>query len=140
MGKVSYLNPDTMHRNPVFTQVVTVEGAGRQVHIGGQNAVDSRGNIVGAGDLVAQVEQSLRNLRAALAAAGATPAQVIRWRVYLVQGQDLRAGFAAFQRLWPAGGPPPALSVLLVAGLAHPDFLLEIEAEAFVPAADAPDE
>lgn len=133
MAAVDFINPQALHSNPAFTQVVTVAGAGRHIFIGGQNAIDAQGQVVGVGDLGAQTEQALRNLQIALAAAGATPAQVILWRVYVVQGQALHEGFAAFQRLWPQRVNPPAITVLQVAGLAHPDFLLEIEAQAFVP-------
>lgn len=133
MAAVDFINPQALHSNPAFTQVVTVTGAGRHVFISGQNAVDAQGQVVGVGDLVAQTEQTLRNLQVALAAAGATPAQVILWRVHVMQGQALHEGFAAFQRLWPQRVNPPAITVLQVAGLAHPDFLLEIEAQAFVP-------
>ena len=39
--KIEHLNPETMHRNPAYTQVVTVEGAKKLVYVGGQNAVDA---------------------------------------------------------------------------------------------------
>jgi enamine deaminase RidA (YjgF/YER057c/UK114 family) len=47
---------------------------------------------------VAQAEQVLANLRAALAAGGAGPEHIIKWNIYVVEGQSLEAGFAAFQR------------------------------------------
>jgi enamine deaminase RidA (YjgF/YER057c/UK114 family) len=65
-GSVRYINPDTLNKNPAFTNVV-VEGNVKTVHIGGQDAVNDSGEIVGKGDIVVQVEQILANLRAALA-------------------------------------------------------------------------
>ena len=67
-GSVRYINPDSLIKNPAFTNVVVVEGNVKTVHIGGQDALNASGEIVGKGDIVAQVEQILANLRAALAA------------------------------------------------------------------------
>ncbi len=97
-GEVAHLNPETLHTNPAFTQVITVTGPARTIYIGGQDAVDAQGKIVGKGDLAAQTHQVLRNLRTALAAASARPEHIIKWNVYLVQGQSLQAGFTAFLR------------------------------------------
>lgn len=46
-GNVAYLNPDGLHRNPAFSQVVVTSGRTRTVYVGGQNAVDASGGIVG---------------------------------------------------------------------------------------------
>ena len=46
----------------------------------------------------------------------------------VVDGQPLFDGFAAFQELWDASAEPPTISVLVVAGLANPQFLIEISA------------
>jgi enamine deaminase RidA (YjgF/YER057c/UK114 family) len=70
-GRVEFLNPDGLPRNPAFSNVAVVSGSVRTIYIGGQDAVDAEGNIVGIGDIAAQTEQVLRNLRTALAAAGA---------------------------------------------------------------------
>lgn len=132
-GSVSYVDPDELHKNPAFTNVVVVEGPVRTVHVGGQNAVDASGNIVGKGDVAAQTEQVLRNLRAALEAGGAGPEHVIKWRLYLVTGVDLQQGFSAFQSAWGHPANPPAITAAFVAGLANPEFLVEMDAVAVVP-------
>jgi enamine deaminase RidA (YjgF/YER057c/UK114 family) len=103
------------------------------VHIGGQDAVNASGEIVGKGDIVAQIEQILVNLRAALSAGGARPEHIIKWNIYVVEGQPLQAAFAAFQNAWPETPNPPAITMVFVSGLAHPDFLVEIDAVAVVP-------
>ena len=132
-GQVQYINPPSLHHNPAFTNVVTVTGPVRTVYVGGQNAVDTTGAIVGKGDFKAQSEQALKNIQAALAAGGAQPEHVVKWNMYIVQGQSLQEGFAAFQRVWGNRPNPPAISAAFVAGLAHPDFLVEIDVIAVVP-------
>src|SRR5687767_11961173 len=66
-NSVRYINPDSLNNNPAFTNVVVVEGNVKTVHIGGQDAINASGEIVGKGDIVAQTEQVLANVRAALA-------------------------------------------------------------------------
>ena len=132
-GSVHYIDPDSLNKNPAFTNVVVVEGNVKTVHIGGQDAVNASGEIVGEGDIVAQIEQVLRNLHAALAAGGAGPEHIIKWNIYVVEGQPLQAAFAAFQNLWPETPNPPAITLVFVSGLAHPNFLVEMDAVAVVP-------
>jgi len=132
-GQVQYLNPDTLSKNPAFTNVVVVSGPAKTIYIGGHDAVDASGNIIGKGDLKAQTEQILKNIKAALAAGGAQPEHVVKWNIYVVQGQSLQEGFAAFQSVWGNRPNPPAISGMFVAGLAHPDFLAEMDAIAVVP-------
>jgi enamine deaminase RidA (YjgF/YER057c/UK114 family) len=129
---VQYLQPPGMHHNPAFSQVIVVESGARTIYIGGQNAVNAAGEIVGKGDLAAQTEQIFDNLEAALAAAGAKLENVIQWRMFIVQGQDLRPGFGVFQRRWGNRGKPPLVTMAFVSGLANPDFLVEIEATAVI--------
>src|SRR5215210_8935176 len=78
-------------------------------------------------------DRVLANLRAALAAGGAKPEHIIKWNVYIVEGQSLQAGFAAFQNAWPETPNAPAITGVFVSGLAHPDFLVEMDAVAVVP-------
>ncbi len=131
---MEFLNPDGIHRNPAFSNVAVVSGSVRTIYVGGQDPIDAEGNIVGVGDIAAQTEQALRNVRTALTAAGAGPEHVIKWTVFIVDGQDFRSGYAAFQRVWGDRPDPPVITAAVVAGLAHPDFLVEIDAIAVVPA------
>ncbi len=130
---IQYLNPVTLNRNPAFSNVVVVTGPVKTIYIGGQDAVDAAGNIVGKGDIKQQTEQVFKNLQAALEAAGAGLEHVVKWNVLIVQGQSMQAGFEVFQRVWGNRPNPPAITGMFVAGLAHPDFLVEMDAIAVLP-------
>jgi enamine deaminase RidA (YjgF/YER057c/UK114 family) len=132
-GQVQYLNPDTLNKNPAFSNVVVVSGPVKTIYIGGQDAVDASGTIVGKGDLKAQTVQVLKNIQAALAAGGARVEHVVKWNVYVLQGHSFLEGYAAFQSVFGNLPNPPAISAMVVAGLAHPDFLVEMDAIAVVP-------
>ena len=117
-----------------FTQVVTAT-AGRLVWVAGQTACDPRGRPIGGRDIGAQAEAALENVGRALAAAGAGPVDVTMLKVYIV-GFDREAGAQVAQRVakFFAGVEPPASTWVGVQALMHPDFLIEIEAVAAVPA------
>ncbi|AKB60753.1 RidA family protein [Methanosarcina mazei] len=132
-GQVSYINPDDLHKNPAFTNVVAVTGLVKTIYIGGQDAVDASGTIVGKGDIKKQTEQVLANLQAALKAGGAELEHVVKWNLYVVQGQPLQPGFEAFQKFWGRRPDPPVITAMFVSGLANPDFLVEMDAIAVVP-------
>jgi len=128
---IAHINPDTMHKNPAFSQAVTVSGSSKLIFIGGQNGVGKDGQLVGE-DFASQTEQAYRNVLAALEAAGATQENVVKLTIYVVQGQDIRDGFAAAQKVW--GMHPTTVSVPIVTALAYPGALVEIEAVAAVEA------
>ena len=132
-GQVQYRNPDTLNKNPAFTNVIVVTGSVKTLYVGGQNAVDASGTIIGKGDFKAQTEQVLKNIQTALSAGGAQLEHVIKWNLYVVQGQPLQAGFEVFQQVWGSRPNPPAITMAFVAGLANPDFLVEMDAIAVVP-------
>jgi enamine deaminase RidA (YjgF/YER057c/UK114 family) len=102
---------------------------GPTVYVGGQNGVDSEGRM--ADGLAGQTRQAMRNLLAVLDAAGTGPQHVVKLTIYLVAGADLRAGYAASAEVW--GDHRTAITVLLVAGLARPDALVEVDAIAAIP-------
>jgi len=132
-GRVQFISPDGLVKNPAFSHAALVTGNVKTVYVGGQDAVDGDGNIVGRGDLGAQTEQVLRNVLTVLDAAGAGPEHVMKWNILVVQGQPIEAGFAAFQRVWGMPANPPLVTAAFVTALAHPDFLVEIDAIAVVP-------
>jgi len=133
-GRVELLAPDGLVRSPAFSHVAVVSGPARTIYVGGQDAVDAGGAIVGKGDLGAQTTQILANIETALAAAGAGLEHVVKWTVFVLAGQDVRPAFAAFQRAWgDRSTPPPLITAAFVQSLGHPDWLAEIDAIAVVP-------
>lgn len=132
-GEVLYINPENLSMNPAFTNVVTVTGPVKTIYIGGQDAVDASGKIVGKGDLKQQTHQVFKNIKEALKAAGAGLEHVIKWNVYVVEGQSLEQGFEVFQDVWGRRPNPPAITGMFVSGLANPDFLVEMDAIAVLP-------
>lgn len=129
---VERINPDGMHKNPAFSQMVLLPAGARTAIIGGQNAVNAEGEIVGKGDLAKQTEQALKNLVTCLEAVDAGVEDLVQVKIYILAGQDLRAGFGAWMKVWGQRADPPAVTGLFVSGLANPDFLIEIEAIAVI--------
>jgi enamine deaminase RidA (YjgF/YER057c/UK114 family) len=103
--------------------------AGDLVFVAGMTAVDAAGEVVGGDDAHAQARETLRKLRAALEAAGATIEQVVQTRVYLADAADWEAVGRAHGELF--GDVRPA-AAMLVTGLLDPRMRVEIEAIAAV--------
>lgn len=134
-GRVELVSPDGLVRSRAFSHVAVVSGAVRTIYVGGQDAVRADGEIVGKGDLAAQTTQILTNIETALAAVGAGLEHIIKWNVFVVEGQPIEAGFEAFQRFWGnRSTPPPLITAAFVKGLGHPDWLVEMDAIAVLPA------
>lgn len=127
---LTHVNPDTLHRNPAFSQGVLIEPPGSLLIVGGQNGTDATGAIV-PGGLREQTVQALRNVLAVLAVAGCSQEHVAKLTIHLVAPADILEGFAAAQEVW--GQHPTAITVLQVAALGRPEALVEIDAIAQVP-------
>lgn len=131
---VQHINPEGLFKSAAFSQIVTTEGKGRTIYIGGQNAVNAQNEIVGKGDISEQTEQVMQNIGTALAACGATFAHLVKLTIHIVQGEDLQKGFQTSQKYLGELKNPPAITGFFVPALTHPDFLVEIDAIAFLPA------
>lgn len=128
------INPPGLYNSVQFgfSHAVRQKG-GDTLHLAGQIAWDKEGKLVGAGDLAAQTRQALANLREVLKAAGASPADVVRLRTYVVNHSPEKLGpvlgeIGAFY----AGAVPAANTFIGVQTLALPELLIEIEATAVV--------
>ncbi len=131
---VALLNPNALPEVPLYHQVAVGSGS-RMVFLAGQVAVDSDGELVGEGDLAAQVEQVYLNLAVALEAAGATFADVVKLTCYLVdyKPEDFPLFMEGRDRAVRKLGIPeplPPFTGIGVAALAGPGLLVEIEAVA----------
>jgi len=126
------INPETMAAPRGYSHAIAVTGDHKTIYIGGQNAINQAGELVGKGNLKEQTEQVLSNIEKILQKAGGNLENTIKFNIYIVQGQNPAGGFAAFQQKW-TGQTPPVVTVVFVAGLGNPDWLLEIEATAIIP-------
>jgi enamine deaminase RidA (YjgF/YER057c/UK114 family) len=130
---IKRINPPELGTPPGYSQVVEVH-AGRLVFIAGQTAVDRDGEIVGKNDFAAQAAQVFENLAAALAAVGATAANLVKLTVFVTDMDNLFSYREARNRFFATVTPPaaPAVTLVEVSKLYGPDFLIEIEAIAAV--------
>ncbi len=126
MAVVTFSNPDTVHKPGRYSHAALVSGATKRLVISGQVGSAPDGAILEGGP--AQIGQSLANLGAILAAHGMTPANVVKVTVFITDRaliDPLRMQRATF-----FGEHIPTSTLLIVAGLADPRFVVEIEAEA----------
>lgn len=101
--------------------------AGNTIYLAGQVALDRQGNLVGKGDIGAQAEQVYQNVVAVLKAAGVSFQDVVKVTTYLTRREDIPKVREVRARYFPAS-EPPASTLVVVSGLASPDFLIEVEA------------
>jgi enamine deaminase RidA (YjgF/YER057c/UK114 family) len=117
---------------PYAYAAVTAPGA-RVVFTAGACPLNAAGETVAPGDVAAQAEQVMENLRIALRAAGADLDDVLKTTVYVASGQraDLVAAWEVVKRHFGSHDAPSTL--LGVSVLGYPDQLVEVEAVAAVP-------
>ena len=133
---VSYINPPGTTK-PVspYSHASIVEG-GRMVHIAGQVSADGAGNTIGAGDPRAQIEQAFANVETVLKGLGADFTCVCAFTTYIVGAAMREPWFACrtdvYKRIYPGGAYPPN-TLLIIEGLAKPEYLVEISAIARLP-------
>lgn len=134
---------------PITERLTTVNGlpdatgyahaivtTGKLAFVSGQISIDAEGKLVGAGDLRAQTEQSMRNLHAILITLGADWTDVVRLSWYVVDAstvQVIRDVRDEFLRPVLGDRVNPASTLIQVAALFRPEFLVEIDAVVALP-------
>jgi 2-iminobutanoate/2-iminopropanoate deaminase len=126
---VDFINPKGLSTG-AYSHVAVVSG-GRLVYVSGQIAFDENGKVVGT-TMAEQAEQVFRNLKVALAAAGAEFRHIVKMNIYV---RDMTAArLQAFRevRSRHLGQHQPASTLVATPGLVHEDLMLEVEAVAVV--------
>ena len=108
---------------PRYTHAIQTTG-GKLLFISGQTASDKEGNVVGKGDIVAQTEQVFANLKTVLKAAGGTMDNLVSTTTVIVD-RKYREGYNEV-RLKQYKKKSPTSTLVIVTGLANPDYLIEI--------------
>lgn len=131
---IERVNPPSLAPPSGFSHAVVAAG-GRTVFLAGQTALDSAGQLVGAGDLVAQFEQALANLVTALRATGGEPEHLVQATIYIVDLPEYRRRTGELGAVWRrlAGRDYPAAAGIGVARLWDDEALVEIAGIAVVP-------
>jgi reactive intermediate/imine deaminase len=127
-GVRRFHSPQTLPPPFGYSHVVEVR-AGRVIYVSGQVPLDRDGKLVGEGDLELQARQVFENLQAALDAAGATWADVVKLNYYLVDVSELIA-VRAIRDEFVKTDHPPASTLVEVSRLFREDVLIEIDAVA----------
>jgi enamine deaminase RidA (YjgF/YER057c/UK114 family) len=131
MAKITRINPDGIAKPAAnYSHVVTAEGAQKLVFCAGQVAVDPDGTVLPPDDFDAQAKMVMANLTKALAAGGAKIADVTKVTIYICNQHDVPKARRVLETYF--AGHAPGSTLCILRGLAHPNFLLEIEAIAAV--------
>ena len=126
MADLERINPTDLAQPSGFSHAVIARGT--TIHLAGQTGMDASGAIVGGG-VVAQFEQALSNLLAALRAAGGQRDGIAALTVYIVDMDDYRAHAREIGEVWKrlVGTEYPAMAGIGVSRLWDPDALVELQ-------------
>jgi enamine deaminase RidA (YjgF/YER057c/UK114 family) len=131
MAKITRTNPNGIAKPfSSYSHVVTAEGAQKLVFCAGQVAADVDGNVLPPDDFEAQAKMVMENLTKALAGGGAKLSDVTKITIYICSPHDVPKARKVLQTYF--GSHPPGSTLCILRGLAHSNFLLEIEAIAAV--------
>ncbi|MDV3222059.1 RidA family protein [Intrasporangium sp.] len=128
---IQLLSPAGLVASPAFSHVAVIPPDATTILVGGQNGVDATGAVVGP-DTAGQTGQAMTNLETALAAAGATMADVVSMTLLLAEEADLGAGYAAARPFLDQCPTPPLITAARVRSLTVPGALVELSAVAAV--------
>jgi len=123
------INPSTLAKPTGYSYAI--KKSGTPVFISGQVALDAEGKLVGENDAAAQTEQVFRNLRAVVEACGGSLDDIVKITIF-VTDPSYRPAVAAARLKYFKEGQWPASTYLVVAALALPQMLVEVEAVAVI--------
>jgi enamine deaminase RidA (YjgF/YER057c/UK114 family) len=121
---------------PVGYSNAVVSKGGRWIAVAGQTAMGKDGKVLHPGDLVEQADVAFRNVATVLRAAGGATEHLVRMRIYVLDADRYAAEAKDIGRRWRThfGTWFPAMTLVQVARLYDPAALIEVEADAVVPA------
>jgi enamine deaminase RidA (YjgF/YER057c/UK114 family) len=127
------VNPSTLPRPIGFSHGITTTG-GKLVFLAGQTGSDSNGDITAPGDLVAQFEQTLRNLQAVVGEAGGTLRDVVKMNLFVRDRDDYVARRKALGEVYRKyfGAWYPTMALFEISALFQEEALIEIEGIAVI--------
>jgi reactive intermediate/imine deaminase len=125
----SYINPPELTKPTGYTHVVKA-AEGRTVYVSGQIAFDKEGDVVGVHDFRRQTVQVFDNVKAALAAAGATFDDVVKVTTFITDMKN--APVLREVRAQYFGKNAPAGTLVQITALVIPELMIEVEAIAVV--------
>lgn len=128
---IDFFSSNELLKNPAFSQIAITKGNGKTIYISGQNAITKDLEIIGKSDITLQTEHALKNIEIALNSCNVTLDELFKLTVYITQGQDILRGYAGCHNFLSKLKNPPVISVIIVADLANPDYLVEFEAIAY---------
>lgn len=114
--------------SPAPISMATLTHSQKLLHISGQVAQDATGKTVGPGDIERQTAQVLENIKTLVEEQGATLSDVCKITIFLTSREHLKTVMDVRRQYFKA--PYPATSAVIVAGLANPEWMIEIEAMA----------
>ncbi len=113
-----------------FVQGHEVAGMKRILYCAGQTSVDDEGNPIHAGNMASQISQALDNVEAVLSEAGFNLSDVVRLKYYTTDVNAFTKAAGVLGKRLAEAGCRPSSTLLGVAGLFHPNIIVEIEATA----------
>ena len=130
MAKIEKLCAKSVYDPPAYCQAIKVTGAQSILFLSGQVAYDKSGGVLHAGNFKAQAREAFRALLAHVKAAGGTAESIVKVNTYLTDIR-YRADLPSIREAI-FGKKLPASTLVAVPALAHPDWLIEVEAIAVV--------
>ena len=124
------IQPKTLNDpRPRYSQGILNQG-GKLLFVAGQTASDKDGNVVGKGDIEAQTHQVFKNISAVLKEAGGTLDDLVMTTTYITDRQ-YREGYNRVRQQYYKKRQPTS-TLVIVTGLANPDYLIEIASIAVI--------
>lgn len=126
MATIQGFCPSGVYDPPTYTQAIKVTGAQTLLFISGQVAYEKDGSAMHRGDFKAQAREAFRAIKTIVEGAGGSLANIVKLNTYVTDIRYRPDLVQARQEFFP--GKTPASTLIAVPALAHPDWMIEIEA------------